>query len=368
MDGADLRPAAGRSRRLRQDDAKADIGAAASEFSGLSSAQDQAVVDQVAQATGTTTAAGTVASGATPATTAGNELAIGMYVDSGFSDTLTAGSASRSARRLWRFQHRPADRGPGAALCRRHAERHRWHRRKDALVDGHGCAPGAARASAVGSGPPRAYRRQRATAAPRSLAAARPTAAVRSPATRSRRTAARPRSPQPSAPRSGEQRDCRTLRTARPTHSRSARQMLSASALTRRPRTASSRPRGRAGQWSSLMNWPIVGIHSVLMNNGKLLEWDGWSQPEPTQVWDPSTQTFSHTINPPDSIFCSAIAQLPDGRILVAGATEPDHRTDRDHRHDDLRPGHVDLAACRRHALRRAGTRRLQSSPTVATS
>ena len=29
------------------------------------------------------------------------------------------------------------------------------------------------------------------------------------------------------------------------------------------------------GQWSSVMNWPLVAINMVLMNNGKVLMWDG---------------------------------------------------------------------------------------------
>jgi hypothetical protein len=70
----------------------ADVGVSASEYSGLSTASGTAVVDQSAQASGTTSAAATVASGATPATTASGELALGFYVDSGFGDTLTAGS------------------------------------------------------------------------------------------------------------------------------------------------------------------------------------------------------------------------------------------------------------------------------------
>jgi hypothetical protein len=70
----------------------ADVGAAASEYSGLSTAADASVVDQMAHASGTTSGAASVSSGATPATAAGNELALGMYVDSGFGDTLTAGS------------------------------------------------------------------------------------------------------------------------------------------------------------------------------------------------------------------------------------------------------------------------------------
>ena len=62
----------------------------------------------------------------------------------------------------------------------------------------------------------------------------------------------------------------------------------------------------------------MVAIHSILMDNGKLLQFDGWQQPEPTVVWDPSTQTFA-TQTAPDSIFCSGMAELPDGRVLVVG-------------------------------------------------
>ena len=50
--------------------AKADVGVAAVEYSGLSSAAGTAAIDQSAQSSGTTSAAGTVNSGATPATTA----------------------------------------------------------------------------------------------------------------------------------------------------------------------------------------------------------------------------------------------------------------------------------------------------------
>jgi hypothetical protein len=70
--------------------AKADLGLAVLEYSGLSTASGAAAVDQVATATGTTTSARAVSSGATPATTAPNELSVGLYADSGFDDTLTA--------------------------------------------------------------------------------------------------------------------------------------------------------------------------------------------------------------------------------------------------------------------------------------
>jgi hypothetical protein len=72
--------------------ASGDVGVTMLEYSGLSNVADATVVDQFANNTGTTSGAATVNSGATPATTASNELALGFYVDSGFGDTLTAGA------------------------------------------------------------------------------------------------------------------------------------------------------------------------------------------------------------------------------------------------------------------------------------
>jgi len=70
----------------------ADLGVAALEYSGLSTAAGTAVVDRSVTKTGTTTGAATVSSGPTAATTATNELALGFYTDSGFGDVPTAGS------------------------------------------------------------------------------------------------------------------------------------------------------------------------------------------------------------------------------------------------------------------------------------
>jgi hypothetical protein len=71
---------------------RADTGVAVLEYAGLSTVADATVVDQMAHAAGTTSGACSVASGATAATTAGNELAVGFYADSGFEDTLAPGS------------------------------------------------------------------------------------------------------------------------------------------------------------------------------------------------------------------------------------------------------------------------------------
>jgi hypothetical protein len=76
----------------RQGDIGRDIGVIALEYSGLSTVADASIVDQSTRATGTTGTAQAVSSGSTPATTLANELAPGLYADSGYNDTLTAGA------------------------------------------------------------------------------------------------------------------------------------------------------------------------------------------------------------------------------------------------------------------------------------
>ena len=71
---------------------QADVGVVALEYGGLSAATGSAVVDRLAQASGTTGAsAASVSSGPTaPTTTPG--LALGFYTDSGPRSTLTGGA------------------------------------------------------------------------------------------------------------------------------------------------------------------------------------------------------------------------------------------------------------------------------------
>ncbi len=73
--------------------AASDLGITALEYAGLSTANGAAVLDSSVSASGTTgTTAATVSSGATAAAGHTNELALGLYADSGYSDTLTTGS------------------------------------------------------------------------------------------------------------------------------------------------------------------------------------------------------------------------------------------------------------------------------------
>src|SRR5215472_8658451 len=75
------------------------------------------------------------------------------------------------------------------------------------------------------------------------------------------------------------------------------------------------------GQWGSLMNWPLVAVHSSLLNNGDVVVWDAWETggTPSVRVWNPTTQVFTPAPNTTTQIFCSAEVQLPDGRILVVG-------------------------------------------------
>jgi hypothetical protein len=75
------------------------------------------------------------------------------------------------------------------------------------------------------------------------------------------------------------------------------------------------------GTWSAVMNWPLVAVHSALLNNGKVLMWDAWETggTPSARVWDPVTKAFTSVPDNLTQIFCAGQVQLDDGRILVIG-------------------------------------------------
>jgi Galactose oxidase-like, Early set domain/Fibronectin type III domain/Glyoxal oxidase N-terminus len=298
----------------------ADIGVAAVEYAGLSTAAGTSVLDVQAHSTGTTGAAGTVSSGATPAATGSGELAIGFYADSGFGDTLTPGTGYTGRVNL----------APTSDM--------------ELLVEDQLVGQGATLAATAGTGASTTWLMAALVLMPASQGA--PTA----PGAPSGVTATAGNASASvtwTAPYNGG--STITSYTITPYTGGVAQQ---ATAVTGSPPATSAAVTGLTngtsytftvsatnavgtgsasapsnavtpsatpqGQWGPVLTWPIVAVHSVLMHNGKMLQWDGWDTPEPTEVYNPAAQTFT-TVNAPSSNFCSGNVQLPDGRIMTAG-------------------------------------------------
>lgn len=87
---------------------------------------------------------------------------------------------------------------------------------------------------------------------------------------------------------------------------------------TSTPTPTGSPTASQIGQWTSIMNWPLVAVHAALLNTGKVLMWDGWEIPAYARVWDPSNNSFLSVTNQ-SGLFCSGHSSLEDGRIVVAG-------------------------------------------------
>ncbi|SBT90496.1 protein of unknown function [Streptomyces sp. DI166] len=89
--------------------------------------------------------------------------------------------------------------------------------------------------------------------------------------------------------------------------------------------------KARYGSWSMVdipEQYRTNAIHAALLHTGKVLIVAGSGNEQrkfdagdfDTVLWDPVKNTFKK-IPTPDDFFCSGHAQLPDGRLLVAGGT-----------------------------------------------
>lgn len=70
-----------------------------------------------------------------------------------------------------------------------------------------------------------------------------------------------------------------------------------------------------AGQWSAPFPWPIVGLHMVLLTDGRVLSWGHDGEPV---IWNSTAWTFT-TVPSPVELFCAGHSLLADGRVLVSG-------------------------------------------------
>src|SRR4051812_13888759 len=80
------------------------------------------------------------------------------------------------------------------------------------------------------------------------------------------------------------------------------------------------------GQWSDVFDWPIIGIHSILTPDNKILTFgtDQYGQQGAEfvyDVWDPATNTHYTLPNKtPTDMFCSAAIVVPlTGDVLITG-------------------------------------------------
>jgi Concanavalin A-like lectin/glucanases superfamily/Domain of unknown function (DUF1929)/Bacterial Ig domain/Galactose oxidase, central domain len=74
------------------------------------------------------------------------------------------------------------------------------------------------------------------------------------------------------------------------------------------------------GQWAGPIAWPLVAIHSMLMQTGQVLVWEGQENGGiSARIWNPQTGAFTAARNNRSNLFCSGHSALADGRILVAG-------------------------------------------------
>ena len=299
----------------------ADIGVAVLEYSGLSPAAGLGSVDTQSHAVGKTTAAATVASGATPATTAPGEIALGFYNDSGFGTALVGGtgytvrtnvSPNNTMDMLVEEQVLPAAGATPNATARTGANTH-WLMATVVFQAGGGTAtaPSAPTGVTATAGNGSATVSWTAPAAGGSTITSYTVTPYIS-------ATAQPATTVPGAPPATT-----TPITGLTNGIAYTFKVSAANAIGSGPASAASNAvtpgASPGGSWSSLRTMPIMALSSILTYNGNLVFWDGWQDPQPSVVWNPANPSTYTTINAPSSVFCDAGATLPDGRLLIAG-------------------------------------------------
>ncbi len=86
------------------------------------------------------------------------------------------------------------------------------------------------------------------------------------------------------------------------------------------------------GQWSSIIDLPLIPVSAATLPNGKVLLWAasnkydfaGGTPQTWTSIFDPTTKQATETliVSTQHQMFCPGISHLYDGRILVAGGSD----------------------------------------------
>jgi fibronectin type 3 domain-containing protein len=78
----------------------------------------------------------------------------------------------------------------------------------------------------------------------------------------------------------------------------------------------------QVGQWSSVISYPEVSIHSALLPNGKVLTFQGdFTHGGQQYVFDPATNNAVQVPDATADLFCAGQAVFADGRVAVIGGT-----------------------------------------------
>src|SRR5712691_11266151 len=92
--------------------------------------------------------------------------------------------------------------------------------------------------------------------------------------------------------------------------------LLAGAVLTRPVNVLTAVDPALVGQWSSVMPWSSIPVHSHLLNTGRVLTWEQGSQ---AAIWDPATGLFAAVPNPWVDLLCAGHTFLSDGRLITLG-------------------------------------------------
>src|SRR4051794_40663463 len=92
--------------------------------------------------------------------------------------------------------------------------------------------------------------------------------------------------------------------------------LFAAALLTRSVSVSTAVDPAVTGQWTSVLPWSAIAVHSHLLNSGKVLTWEQGTQ---ASIWDPATGLFAPVPDPWVDLLCSGHTVLADGRLITLG-------------------------------------------------